>query len=243
MACSISPRLWVKASCWASSIFWSRNTSTAYLSMPAWIAATSSGVSGLPHVDALDLAREAGPDLADGDGHGCSPFDSLGMPACGERSVDANYRSGENLAGTAKVFSCLCRTTLSCRGGGQLAGLHRRARRRLALAHVLVGPDMDPLVERADVGEAGEDQRRDGGARLDARRPGLDHLGDGARPVGIGAELVDAAMLARLEMRREGRGMEDLALHLEDEVGDLGRPDARSATASARIWSRSLRSL
>ena len=33
--CSRFPRLRVKASCWSSSIFWSRNTSTAYLSMPA----------------------------------------------------------------------------------------------------------------------------------------------------------------------------------------------------------------
>lgn len=32
-------------------------------------------------------------------------------------------------------------------------------------------------------------------------------------------------MFARLEMRREGRGMEDLGLHIEDEVGDPGRPD------------------
>ena len=71
MACSMSPRLWVKASCWASSIFWSRNTSTAYLSMPAWIAATSSRRQRLAHVDAVDFAREAGPDLADGDGHRC----------------------------------------------------------------------------------------------------------------------------------------------------------------------------
>ena len=42
---------------------------------------------------------------------------------------------------------------------------------------------MDPLVERADVGEAREDQRRDGGPRLDQGRPRLDHLGDGAGAV------------------------------------------------------------
>src|SRR5580700_2768700 len=105
-----------------------------------------------------------------------------------------------------------------------LTGLHRRGAQALAFAHVLVGPDMDPLVERADVGEAREDQRRDGGALLDTWGPRLDDLGDGARPEGVGAELVEAAMLARLEMRREGRRMEDLGFHIEDEVRDLGRP-------------------
>src|SRR5437764_7306550 len=95
----------------------------------------------------------------------------------------------------------------------------------LALTHVLVGPDMDPLVERPDVAVAGEDQWREGRALLDAVAPALDHLGDRARPVGVAAEFVDAAMLARVEGRREGRGMEDLALHLEDELLDLDRPD------------------
>src|SRR5262245_3329438 len=46
MACSMSPRLRVKASCCSSSRGWSWNTSTAYRSMPAWTAATSSGDSG-----------------------------------------------------------------------------------------------------------------------------------------------------------------------------------------------------
>ena len=36
----------MKASCCSSSIGWSWNTSTAYRSMPAWMAATSSGVRG-----------------------------------------------------------------------------------------------------------------------------------------------------------------------------------------------------
>ena len=40
--------------------------------MPAWIAATSSAVSGA-HIDAGDLAGEARADLADGDGHGAVP--------------------------------------------------------------------------------------------------------------------------------------------------------------------------
>src|SRR4029079_7538711 len=92
------------------------------------------------------------------------------------------------------------------------AGRDRLAADALALTHVLVGPHMDPLVERADVGEAREDQRREGRALLDALAPRLDHLGNRTRPVGVGAELVHVSVLARLEMRREGRRMQDLAL-------------------------------
>src|SRR5262249_23296621 len=47
-ASSSSPRLREKASCSASSTNWSWNTSTAYWSMPSWIAAISGDVSGLP---------------------------------------------------------------------------------------------------------------------------------------------------------------------------------------------------
>src|SRR5689334_12949913 len=64
----------------------------------------------------------------------------------------------------------------------------------LALAHVLVGPDMGPLVERTDVGIAREDQRREGNPGFDVLGPDIHHLGNHARRVGIGAELVDAAM-------------------------------------------------
>src|SRR5512137_1289071 len=46
IACSISPRLRVKASCWSSVSGWSWKTSTAYLSMPACTATTSSGDRG-----------------------------------------------------------------------------------------------------------------------------------------------------------------------------------------------------
>ena len=62
----------------------------------------------------------------------------------------------------AKVLVLLVQDHASCARRRPLAGRHRLGAQRLALAHVLVGPDMDPLVERADVGEAGEDQRRDG---------------------------------------------------------------------------------
>src|SRR5215831_12678493 len=48
IASSSSPRLREKASCSASSTNWSWNTSTAYWSMPSWIAAISGDVSGLP---------------------------------------------------------------------------------------------------------------------------------------------------------------------------------------------------
>ena len=44
-ACSSSPRR-VNASCCSSVICWPWKTSTAYSSIPAWIAATSSGESG-----------------------------------------------------------------------------------------------------------------------------------------------------------------------------------------------------
>src|SRR5262245_56766251 len=39
-------------------------------------------------------------------------------------------------------------------GRRPLAGLHRLGAARLAIAHVFVGPDMHPLVQRADIGEA-----------------------------------------------------------------------------------------
>ena len=71
--CSSSPRLRVKASCCSSSMGWSWKTSTAYVSMPAWIAATSSAESGLRHVDAFDLGGEARTDLTGDDGHVAGP--------------------------------------------------------------------------------------------------------------------------------------------------------------------------
>ena len=46
--CSISPRLRVKASCGSSSIFWSWKTSTACISIPVWMAATSSTTASPP---------------------------------------------------------------------------------------------------------------------------------------------------------------------------------------------------
>ena len=37
-------------------------------------------------------------------------------------TVHKTYRNGDQLAGTANLFSCLSRVTLSCRGGGQTPG-------------------------------------------------------------------------------------------------------------------------
>src|SRR5471030_848038 len=94
---------------------------------------------------------------------------------------------------------------------------------------------MDPLVERANFGIARENQRRDGGSRLDVLAPTLDDLGYGPWAVGVGAKLVTAAMLARLKMRREGCRIEDLGFHLEHEVSDFGWPDARFDRFGANV--------
>src|SRR3982751_631588 len=62
IACSIGPRLWVKASCCSSLMCcWLGNTSTAYLSMPAWMAATSAAVIGFGLVVAFAPPPRAGP--------------------------------------------------------------------------------------------------------------------------------------------------------------------------------------
>ncbi len=44
--CSSGPSARLKAICCSSVMSWSWNTSTAWRSMPAWIAAASSGVIG-----------------------------------------------------------------------------------------------------------------------------------------------------------------------------------------------------
>src|ERR1044071_5047844 len=173
MACSILPRLSVKASCWASSIFWSRNTSTAYFSMPAWIAATSSGVIGLRMSMPSTSPAKQGPTWRM----------VMGIAYLLLERREAR-RNGKPALLLEKGHAFVPRRRPD-------AGGDRFAADLLALAHVLVGPDMDPLVERADVGEAGEDQGRQSGALLNAHTPALDHLGDRARPVGVGAELVD----------------------------------------------------
>src|SRR5689334_17419548 len=61
MACSMSPRLRVNASCCSSVSGWSWNTSTAYRSMPAWTAATSSGARGRVRSRPSTSAARQGP--------------------------------------------------------------------------------------------------------------------------------------------------------------------------------------
>src|SRR5262249_55467529 len=61
IASSSSPRLCEKVSCWASSMNWSRNTSTACVFMPSWIAATSAPVRGLPMLMPETSAARQGP--------------------------------------------------------------------------------------------------------------------------------------------------------------------------------------
>ena len=44
-------------------------------------------------------------------------------------TASCHHRSGDQLAGTANLFSCLSKVTLSCRGGGQTPGFIAWARR------------------------------------------------------------------------------------------------------------------
>src|SRR5690348_13954673 len=106
------------------------------------------------------------------------------------------------------------------------ATLHRLGTDALALARILVGPDVDPLVERAELAREGADQRRELGALADRRTPAVDHLGDRARLVNVCPELVEPAELPGLERRRERRRDQDLRFHMVDELADRRRPDA-----------------
>ena len=68
----MGPKLTVNAICCSSVSCWPGKTSTAYLSMPASIAATSCWRQRLGDVDAGDLAGDCGSERADGEGHGRS---------------------------------------------------------------------------------------------------------------------------------------------------------------------------
>ena len=61
MASSMGPRHCVNASCWASERSWSWKTSTAYSSMPAWMAAMSSSASGRVRSMPLTSPAKHGP--------------------------------------------------------------------------------------------------------------------------------------------------------------------------------------
>src|SRR5205823_4848172 len=93
-----------------------------------------------------------------------------------------------------------------------------------ALGGVLVGPDMDPLVERPELGMPAEGERREFLPALDPLGPFLDDRRGGARQHRVGADLVKIAELARLQLGRERRRDDYLAFHLLDEFLDLGRP-------------------
>src|SRR5205814_5235578 len=93
-----------------------------------------------------------------------------------------------------------------------------------ALLRVLVGPDVAPAVEAAEFGMAGKGQRRQLGARVDRGAPAVDLLRDRTRLQRIDADFIEPAELARLQLRRERRRDEDLALLLGHELADVGRP-------------------
>ncbi len=71
---------------------------------------------------------------------------------------------------------------------------------------------------------AAEGERRQLGAPLDPLGPFLDHRRGGARQHRVGADLVEVAEPARLELRRERRRDDDLRFHLLEEFLDLRRP-------------------
>src|SRR5581483_9281943 len=98
----------------------------------------------------------------------------------------------------------------------------------------LVGPYVAPAVQPAELGMAGEDQRRVFLPRVDRRAPALDLAGNGARRQGVDADLVEIAEAARLQLRRERRRDENLALLLLDEFADVGRPALDLLRAHAR---------
>src|SRR5271165_509937 len=93
-----------------------------------------------------------------------------------------------------------------------------------ALGGVLVGPDVAPAVEPAEFGIPGAGQGRQFDALGDLGAPAVDHAGNAARLQRVGADFVEVAELARLELRRERRRQEDLALLLGDEFADVRRP-------------------
>src|SRR5205085_9874329 len=73
------------------------------------------------------------------------------------------------------------------------------------LARILVGPDMAPFVEAAELRIPGADQRRELGALGDLRAPAVDRGRNAARLERIDADPVEVAELARLELWRERR--------------------------------------
>src|ERR1700687_3995606 len=95
---------------------------------------------------------------------------------------------------------------------------------RAALGGILVSPDVAPAIEPAEFGIPGAGQRRQFDALGDLGAPAVDDAGNAARLQRVGSDLVEVAELARLELRRERRRQEDLALLIGDEFADVRRP-------------------
>src|SRR5262249_39187572 len=93
-----------------------------------------------------------------------------------------------------------------------------------ALGGVLVGPDVAPFVEPAELRIPSADEWREFGAPGDVRTPAVDDAGDPAGFERVDADFVEIAVLARLERRRERRGEVNIALLLDDEFACVGRP-------------------
>src|SRR4051794_36455780 len=72
---------------------------------------------------------------------------------------------------------------------------------REALGGILVGPDVTPAVEPAELGVPGAGQGRQLDALGDLGAPAVDHAGDAARLQRVHADLVEATELARLKLR------------------------------------------
>ena len=95
-----------------------------------------------------------------------------------------------------------------------------------AFVEAFVSPDVHPLVEPADVGSEDAGKRRELDASGQVFAPTLGHDGDAAGLQHIGAHLEIGARGGGVERRRIGQGLEDLRLHLGDELRGLGWPDA-----------------
>ena len=102
-----------------------------------------------------------------------------------------------------------------------------------ALAGVLVGPDVNILIERPDDRLPGENQRRDFGARRDDFTPALKHRRHRTGLISIGAELIKLAHFLFRQRRRVRRQLDDLVFLRDDKLLSLRRPLAGLARLAA----------
>src|SRR5438105_5961770 len=93
-----------------------------------------------------------------------------------------------------------------------------------AVGGVLVGPDVAPFVEPAELRMPSADERRELDALGDVTAPAVDDPGDAAGLESVDADFIEVAELARLERRREGCGEIDVALQLDLELPHIGGP-------------------